>query len=139
MEEERSCRAKHAEGKAAQGNASSRSSQLRALHKAQKDGSNPNPKPNPSPDPSPSPDPDPNQAQKDGSIPGVIGRLGSLGSIAPEYDVAISTACGALDNIVVRNTSTLTPTLALTRTRTRALTLTLSRWTTRARRRSASS
>ena len=34
VEEERSCRAKHAEGKAAQGNASSRSSQLRALHKA---------------------------------------------------------------------------------------------------------
>ena len=78
VEEERACRAKYAEGKNAQGNASSRSSQLRALHKA----------------------------QKDGSIPGVIGRLGSLGSIAPEFDVAVSTACGALDNIVVDNTST---------------------------------
>jgi structural maintenance of chromosome 4 len=78
VEEERACRAKYAEGKAAQGNASSRSSQLRALHKA----------------------------QKDGSIPGVIGRLGSLGGIAPEFDVAVSTACGALDNIVVDNTST---------------------------------
>ena len=108
MEEERSCRAKHAEGKAAQGNASSRSSQLRALHKAQKDGSNPNPNPTPDPSPCPSPNPDanPKQAQKDGSIPGVIGRLGSLGSIAPEYDVAISTACSALEHIVVDNTTT---------------------------------
>lgn len=32
---------------------------------------------------------------------GVRGRLGNLGSISPEYDVAISTACGTLDHIVV--------------------------------------
>lgn len=34
---------------------------------------------------------------------GVRGRLGDLGSIAPEYDVAVSTACGMLDYIVVDN------------------------------------
>jgi len=32
---------------------------------------------------------------------GVRGRLGDLATIAPEYDVAISTACGMLDNVVV--------------------------------------
>ena len=32
---------------------------------------------------------------------GVRGRLGDLGSIDEEYDVAISTACGQLDFIVV--------------------------------------
>ena len=32
---------------------------------------------------------------------GVRGRLGDLGTIAPEYDVAISTACSMLDCIVV--------------------------------------
>jgi chromosome segregation ATPase len=32
---------------------------------------------------------------------GVRGRLGDLGSIAPEYDVAVSTASGALDYVVV--------------------------------------
>ena len=31
----------------------------------------------------------------------VRGRLGDLGTIDNRYDVAISTACGALDNIVV--------------------------------------
>jgi structural maintenance of chromosome 4 len=45
-------------------------------------------------------------AKKSGKIPGVIGRLGALGSIAPEYDVAASTACGALDNVVVDTTTT---------------------------------
>ena len=36
---------------------------------------------------------------------GVRGRLGDLGSIADQYDVAISTACGQLDNIVVDTTA----------------------------------
>ncbi|XP_052215756.1 structural maintenance of chromosomes protein 4-like [Dreissena polymorpha] len=39
--------------------------------------------------------------KKAGTIPGVYGRLGDLGAIDEKYDVAISTACGALDNIVV--------------------------------------
>ena len=34
---------------------------------------------------------------------GVCGRLGDLGAIAPEYDVAISTACSMLDHIVVES------------------------------------
>jgi structural maintenance of chromosome 4 len=34
---------------------------------------------------------------------GVRGRLGDLATIAPQYDVAISTACGLLDHIVVDN------------------------------------
>ena len=36
-------------------------------------------------------------------IPGVIGRLGDLGSVSKEYDEVITTACNRLDNIVVRN------------------------------------
>lgn len=32
---------------------------------------------------------------------GLCGRLGDLGTIDPAYDVAISTACGALNNLVV--------------------------------------
>ncbi|KAJ1638342.1 SMCs flexible hinge [Pavlovales sp. CCMP2436] len=39
-----------------------------------------------------------------GELPGVHGRLGGLGSIDDKYDVAISTACGSLDNIVVDDT-----------------------------------
>lgn len=35
-----------------------------------------------------------------GILPGVFGRLGDLGAIDEKYDVAISTACGPLDNIV---------------------------------------
>jgi len=31
----------------------------------------------------------------------VLGRLGDLGAIDSKYDVAVSTACGPLDNIVV--------------------------------------
>lgn len=34
---------------------------------------------------------------------GVRGRLGDLATISPEYDVAVSTACGMLDHIVVDN------------------------------------
>ncbi|TDH65361.1 hypothetical protein CCR75_002999 [Bremia lactucae] len=36
---------------------------------------------------------------------GLFGRLGDLGAIDGEYDVAISTACGALNNLVVETTS----------------------------------
>lgn len=32
--------------------------------------------------------------------PGLCGRLGDLGTIDDKYDVAVSTACGALNNIV---------------------------------------
>ncbi|XP_065179069.1 structural maintenance of chromosomes protein 4-like [Sycon ciliatum] len=39
--------------------------------------------------------------KKSGRIPGIYGRLGDLGAIDDCYDVAISTACGPLDNIVV--------------------------------------
>ncbi|XP_030379225.1 structural maintenance of chromosomes protein 4 [Scaptodrosophila lebanonensis] len=37
----------------------------------------------------------------EGKIPGILGRLGNLGGINAKYDIAISTACGRLDNIVV--------------------------------------
>ncbi|KZT73247.1 hypothetical protein DAEQUDRAFT_703578 [Daedalea quercina L-15889] len=36
-----------------------------------------------------------------GRISGFHGRLGSLGTIPENYDVAVSTACGALNNLVV--------------------------------------
>lgn len=36
---------------------------------------------------------------------GILGRLGDLATIAEEYDVAISTACGYLDHIVVQTTA----------------------------------
>ncbi|RQM28941.1 hypothetical protein B5M09_005239 [Aphanomyces astaci] len=35
---------------------------------------------------------------------GLVGRLGDLGAIDAKYDVAISTACGSLDNLVVETT-----------------------------------
>ncbi len=38
--------------------------------------------------------------KESGRIDGFHGRLGSLGTIDEKYDVAISTACGALDNFV---------------------------------------
>ncbi|KAI1316603.1 hypothetical protein EDD11_009728 [Mortierella claussenii] len=38
-----------------------------------------------------------------GKINGIQGRLGNLGAIDDKYDVAISTACPSLDNIVVDN------------------------------------
>ncbi|CAD5229394.1 unnamed protein product [Bursaphelenchus okinawaensis] len=41
-----------------------------------------------------------------GNFPGVYGRLGDLGGIDEKYDVAISTACGPLDNIVVDTVET---------------------------------
>ncbi|KAI9915994.1 hypothetical protein PsorP6_007524 [Peronosclerospora sorghi] len=36
---------------------------------------------------------------------GLYGRLGDLGAIDSKYDVAISTACGALNNLVIETTS----------------------------------
>ncbi|XP_049881208.1 structural maintenance of chromosomes protein 4 [Pectinophora gossypiella] len=44
--------------------------------------------------------------KRDGRIPGIYGRLGDLGGIDSKYDVAISTCCGALDNIVVDTVET---------------------------------
>ncbi|XP_038162298.1 structural maintenance of chromosomes protein 4 isoform X3 [Cyprinodon tularosa] len=41
------------------------------------------------------------QLKRSGKIPGIYGRLGDLGAIDEKYDVAISSCCGALDNIVV--------------------------------------
>lgn len=46
------------------------------------------------------------EQKRNGSIKGVFGRLGDLGGIDEMYDVAISTACGALDNIVVDSVET---------------------------------
>ncbi|KAK4337374.1 hypothetical protein RND71_043331 [Anisodus tanguticus] len=39
--------------------------------------------------------------KKSGKLNGILGRLGDLGGIDKKYDVAISTACGQLDFIVV--------------------------------------
>ncbi|XP_063394251.1 structural maintenance of chromosomes protein 4 [Cydia fagiglandana] len=44
--------------------------------------------------------------KKKGKMPGIFGRLGDLGGIDPKYDVAISTCCGPLDNIVVDTVKT---------------------------------
>ncbi|XP_072946319.1 structural maintenance of chromosomes protein 4 [Epargyreus clarus] len=44
--------------------------------------------------------------KKTGHLPGIFGRLGDLGGIDTKYDVAISTCCGALDNIVVDTVET---------------------------------
>lgn len=38
---------------------------------------------------------------KNGELKGILGRLGDLGGIDKKYDIAISTACGQLDYIVV--------------------------------------
>uniref|UniRef100_A0A8B9FVX7 Structural maintenance of chromosomes protein n=1 Tax=Amazona collaria TaxID=241587 RepID=A0A8B9FVX7_9PSIT len=46
------------------------------------------------------------QHKKSGNIPGLYGRLGDLGAINEKYDVAISSSCGALDNIVVDTVDT---------------------------------
>lgn len=43
------------------------------------------------------------QQRDSGLISGICGRLGDLGFIDPRFDVAVTTACGALDNIVVEN------------------------------------
>jgi structural maintenance of chromosome 4 len=44
-------------------------------------------------------------AQSSGGVKGVIGRLGDLGAIDKKYDIAVSTAVGALDYVVVETTS----------------------------------
>jgi len=41
---------------------------------------------------------------KAGKLHGVYGRLGDLGTINKKYDIAVSTACGMLDAIVVETT-----------------------------------
>jgi structural maintenance of chromosome 4 len=46
------------------------------------------------------------KAQKRGTLPGILGRLGSLGAIDNKYDVAVSTACRKLNSIVVDTAST---------------------------------
>ncbi|KAI4470604.1 structural maintenance of chromosomes protein 4 [Holotrichia oblita] len=46
------------------------------------------------------------QQKLEGNCPGLFGRLGDLGAIDKKYDVAISTACGPLDNIVVDTVNT---------------------------------
>ncbi|TNN08982.1 Structural maintenance of chromosomes protein, partial [Schistosoma japonicum] len=40
------------------------------------------------------------EAKRSGSLTGILGRLGDLGAVPSRYDIAISTACGALDHIV---------------------------------------
>jgi len=45
------------------------------------------------------------EAQRQGKIKGVLGRLGDLGTIEKQYDIAISTACTGLDNILVESAS----------------------------------
>ena len=46
-------------------------------------------------------------SQKGGELSkvGILGRLGDLATISDEYDVAVSTACGMLDHIVVQTTA----------------------------------
>lgn len=44
--------------------------------------------------------------QRSGRIPGIYGRLGDLGVIDDKYDVAITTASGALNHIVVDTVAT---------------------------------
>jgi len=44
------------------------------------------------------------EQSKAGKLKGVHGRLGDLGTIPKKYDVAVSTACGMLDAIVVDRT-----------------------------------
>lgn len=46
------------------------------------------------------------EQKRKGVLPGVFGRLGDLGAIHEKYDGAISTACGALDHIVVDTVDT---------------------------------
>ncbi|XP_057325387.1 structural maintenance of chromosomes protein 4-like [Microplitis mediator] len=46
------------------------------------------------------------EEKNSGRIPGILGRLGDLGAIDAKYDVAISTACGPLDNVIVDTVAT---------------------------------
>eukprot|EP00808_Paulinella_micropora_P002728 g12496.t1 len=52
-----------------------------------------------------------------GRFPGILGRLGDLGAIEAKYDVAVSTACPALNNIVVDSSRTAQQCVAFLRTR----------------------
>lgn len=45
------------------------------------------------------------EAMRRGELSGYHGRLGDLGTIAKEYDCAVTTACGQLDSFVVDTTS----------------------------------
>ncbi|WZZ01622.1 hypothetical protein YC2023_073950 [Brassica napus] len=45
------------------------------------------------------------RAKENNQIEGIYGRMGDLGAIDAKYDVAVSTACGGLDYIVVETTS----------------------------------
>ena len=45
------------------------------------------------------------KAKARGQLSGVLGRLGDLGAVDAKYDVAVSTACGALDYVVVETTA----------------------------------
>ena len=75
VDEERAALAKLEEGRATRTSASSRGALMGALM----------------------------DAKSSGRIPGIIGRLGSLGTVAKEYDVAASTAGGQLDSVVVED------------------------------------
>ncbi|KAI7800473.1 structural maintenance of chromosomes protein 4 [Triplophysa rosa] len=46
------------------------------------------------------------QQKRSGKIPGILGRLGDLGAIDEKYDIAISSSCGSLDNILVDSIDT---------------------------------
>ncbi|XP_070988030.1 structural maintenance of chromosomes protein 4-like isoform X2 [Oncorhynchus clarkii lewisi] len=46
------------------------------------------------------------QQKRSGKISGILGRLGDLGAIDEKYDVAISSSCGSLDNILVDSIDT---------------------------------
>ena len=46
------------------------------------------------------------KAKKKGILPGILGRLGDLAAVDSKYDVAITTACPALNHIVVDNQQT---------------------------------
>ena len=46
------------------------------------------------------------------NIPGVIGRLGDLGTVPKQYDEIITSCCGRLDNIVVRDMEAATAVLS---------------------------
>eukprot|EP00850_Spirogloea_muscicola_P012233 SM000078S22092 [mRNA] locus=s78:341423:349363:- [translate_table: standard] len=45
------------------------------------------------------------KAREAGQLSGILGRLGDLGAIDAKYDIAISTACGALDFLVAQTTA----------------------------------
>lgn len=46
------------------------------------------------------------EQKRQGTFPGIFGRLGDLGAIDEKYDGAVSTACGPLDYVVVDTVDT---------------------------------